>query len=90
MLSLTARILILGLLAQCNGQVEAQKSKGSTVTSKDWENLNQTVAGRLFQGNPFAEPCFSGQFDSPECKAIQDGYLDESEFLFVFNCDHWF
>ncbi|XP_006462933.1 hypothetical protein AGABI2DRAFT_207587 [Agaricus bisporus var. bisporus H97] len=77
MLSLTARILILGLLAQCNGQVEAQKSKGSTVTSEDWENLNQTVAGRLFQGNPFAEPCFSGQFDSPECKAIQDGYLDE-------------
>jgi hypothetical protein len=81
MLSFTTRILILFSVAQLHARVEAQSSPGS-ISSEDWAKLSQAVGGRLFSGSPFAEPCFSGDFTSPACTAIQDGYLNESELSF--------
>ncbi|KAI5118822.1 hypothetical protein M0805_009400 [Coniferiporia weirii] len=46
----------------------------------DWQALNASVEGRLFQGTPYSRPCFSsarrtgGVFDSEECTLIQNNY----------------
>lgn len=55
----------------------------SSITTAQWNSLNQSVGGRLYQGAPLAKPCYSfynGETSSPDlaqCKAAQDGYVDE-------------
>ncbi|GLB33561.1 putative oxygen-dependent FAD-linked oxidoreductase family protein [Lyophyllum shimeji] len=43
----------------------------------DWDALNQAVQGRLFQGVPFARPCFAEGFNSTDCLAVRSSYVDE-------------
>ncbi|KAG6872370.1 hypothetical protein C0995_010289 [Termitomyces sp. Mi166 len=50
---------------------------GSAPYAGDWDNLNSTVGGRLFEGTPFAQPCYTKGFNSPECLAVRSSYLDE-------------
>ncbi|KAG6876325.1 hypothetical protein C0992_013354 [Termitomyces sp. T32_za158] len=50
---------------------------GSVPSAAAWDRLNSTVGGRLFDGVPFAQPCFTAGFDSPECLAVRSSYLDE-------------
>lgn len=72
----------LGSLAQLDALVEAQNPLelgGSRVTAKYWEDLGHEVGGRLIQVKPFAEPCFSNPFNSSECLAVRNVYLDEGE-----------
>ncbi|KAF8074075.1 hypothetical protein FPV67DRAFT_1480629 [Lyophyllum atratum] len=43
----------------------------------DWDALKIAVRGRLFEGVPFAHPCFEKGFNSSECLAVRSSYLDE-------------
>ncbi|KAJ7145103.1 hypothetical protein C8R43DRAFT_1012823 [Mycena crocata] len=55
----------------------------STATSRDWDDLNVAVGGRLLKGVPFSSPCFSnlnGVAVTPNvtaCDAVRTGYNDE-------------
>lgn len=80
MLSWIVGAFVLGSLARSDMQVEAQfpfELRESGVSTKDWDKLSRDVSGRLLAGTPFAEPCFSGHWNSSECMAIQNNYLDE-------------
>ncbi|KAF8967507.1 FAD-binding domain-containing protein [Flammula alnicola] len=55
----------------------------NVVTSQDWTALNNTVGGRLQNGVPFSQPCFSfregGALNTPDpvqCAEIQSRYED--------------
>ena len=41
-----------------------------------WTALNTTVGGRLFQGTPFAKPCFGDELTA-QCASVRAGYTDE-------------
>ncbi|GLB38750.1 putative oxygen-dependent FAD-linked oxidoreductase family protein [Lyophyllum shimeji] len=45
--------------------------------ASEWHALKKAVNGRLFEGVPFAHPCFAKGFNSTECVAIRSSYLDE-------------
>lgn len=55
----------------------------SLAVAPDWDGLKRQVGGRLFSGVPFAKPCFS-QFDSSECLAVRQKYLDERKSRLSF------
>lgn len=50
-------------------------------TSRDWDTLRNVVGQRLFQGVPFAHPCFTEGFNSTACISVRSGYLDEGELF---------
>ncbi|KAL1742438.1 hypothetical protein HDZ31DRAFT_43240 [Schizophyllum fasciatum] len=56
-------------------QVQWDPASGSSQAAY-WTALNSTVGGRLFQGAPFAAPCF-GENLAAECAAVRAGYTDE-------------
>lgn len=66
---------ILSVLASESGQEPLMY--GSVPSTAAWDNLNSTVGGRLFDGVPFAQPCYTNGFDSPECLFVRSNYLDE-------------
>ncbi|KAG6916181.1 hypothetical protein DXG01_008111 [Tephrocybe rancida] len=43
----------------------------------DWDSLKSAVGGRLFEGTPFAHPCFTQGFASQACQDVRSKYLDE-------------
>ncbi|KAF9532809.1 isoamyl alcohol oxidase [Crepidotus variabilis] len=51
-------------------------------TTQDWKTLNSTVAGRLYAGVPWAEPCFSlyngnnTRPDAAQCSFVQQNYFN--------------
>lgn len=56
----------------------------SSVTSAQWQQLSQQVDGRLYEGAPFASPCFANGSDSSNnvnCAFVQAGYTDERMFI---------
>jgi hypothetical protein len=55
-------------------------AKAHTRPGPNWDQLAAQVGGRLLEGIPFAQPCFSNSFTSSECMNVQDNYLDESEY----------
>lgn len=50
-------------------------------TNRDWDTLRNAVGQRLFQGVPFAHPCFTEGFNSTACILVRSGYLDEGELF---------
>ncbi|KAH8108810.1 FAD-binding domain-containing protein [Phellopilus nigrolimitatus] len=48
----------------------------------DWQALNASVDGRLFQGTPFSRSCFplaagtDGKFDADECSDVMSTYVE--------------
>lgn len=46
-------------------------------TLDQWAQLNVTVGGRLFQGEPLAKPCYENP-TSAECAFIAKNYLNET------------
>ncbi|KAF8625963.1 hypothetical protein AX17_006688 [Amanita inopinata Kibby_2008] len=46
-------------------------------STPDWNYLSQQVGGRLYQGVPFAQPCYTQGFNSSECVQVRGSYLDE-------------
>ncbi|KAI9707028.1 MAG: hypothetical protein M1820_004616 [Bogoriella megaspora] len=54
------------------------------VTSEQWQDLNETVDGRLHVGYPWAKPCYStyngttALADPVQCAVVQASYGDES------------
>lgn len=76
--------LIAFIAAANSSPLDARASTPiSSITTAQWNSLNQTVGGRLYQGAPIAKPCFTfynGAQSNPDlaqCKAVQDGYVDE-------------
>jgi len=57
-----------------------------SVTQEQWDALNATVGGGLFQAAPFARPCFenanvtTGTFDPDQCQIVQANYLNASSY----------
>ncbi|KAH0586775.1 hypothetical protein H2248_005624 [Termitomyces sp. 'cryptogamus'] len=70
-----ASLCVLSAWASSNGQ-EPLKF-GFVPSAADWASLNSTVGGRLFEGVPFAQPCYTRGFNSTECLAVRASYLDE-------------
>ncbi|KAF8887146.1 hypothetical protein BD779DRAFT_530703 [Infundibulicybe gibba] len=75
----TMNVYLLGLLSlvgcgltHAEGQIHF-----SGPSTGDWEALKKQLPGRLFQGSPFAQPCFSQTFNSTSCDRVRLGYLDE-------------
>ncbi|THH06478.1 hypothetical protein EW145_g4059 [Phellinidium pouzarii] len=58
----------------------AELSVAFTAFASDWQALNVSVNGQLFQGTPFARPCFpdavgtGGMFDQEQCTLVQNNY----------------
>ncbi|KAF2097315.1 FAD-binding domain-containing protein [Rhizodiscina lignyota] len=56
--------------------------KNAQRPNDNWQQLNQTVGGRLFRGTPLALPCFSfyeghpHDRDPASCAALQKNYTD--------------
>ncbi|KAF9451824.1 FAD-binding domain-containing protein [Macrolepiota fuliginosa MF-IS2] len=72
--------LFLGSSAQLDVLTEAQSPlelRNPSVSAKDWQQLGSDVGGRMFEGVPFAEPCFTGPWNSSECVSIRENYVDE-------------
>ena len=61
-----------------------ESSALASISAGEWQNLNQTVGGRLFAATPLAKPCYStynGHPNAPDqarCSQIGAGYQDES------------
>ncbi|RDB14906.1 hypothetical protein Hypma_016469 [Hypsizygus marmoreus] len=47
-------------------------------SKREWDVLRAAVGNRLFEGVPFAHPCFTQGFNSTACLAVRTGYLDET------------
>lgn len=77
--------LLLGLTPQTS-DASTQQNFTSPPSKNDWTALQNAVGGRLIQGAPFAEPCFTGAFNSSACLVIQSGYLDEGISLAFISC----
>ncbi|THV00612.1 FAD binding domain-containing protein [Dendrothele bispora CBS 962.96] len=77
-LSLSLLLLVSASLAITVDPLNAIRS----VTPQQWDALNATVGGSLFQAAPFARPCFenanvtTGVFDPNECQIVQENYLN--------------
>lgn len=41
-------------------------------TQAVWDQLNQTVGGRLIRGVPLGQPCHGPELDPQECSQIQE------------------
>jgi hypothetical protein len=75
-------VLLLGFESQifCRSQAQMPRDSNEPEASNvDWGVLRREVGGRLLEGIPFAQPCFSGGWNSSECLDIQDNYTDECE-----------
>ncbi|KAF5377947.1 hypothetical protein D9615_006755 [Tricholomella constricta] len=57
--------------------ISLEPLRSGAPSHKDWEALKSAVNGRLFEGVPFAHPCFTQGFNSTECVAVQTSYVDE-------------
>ncbi|KAF9053297.1 FAD-binding domain-containing protein [Panaeolus papilionaceus] len=69
-------------LALASSFPTALGAKPGSPNANDWNQLNQTVGGRLFPGKPFAEPCFSSyegkskQVDQTACTYVQQNFFN--------------
>ena len=71
-----AFLCVLSARATSNPGQERLKFE-SAPTAADWASLNTTVGGRLFEGVPLAQPCYTKGFNSAECLDVRSIYLDE-------------
>ncbi|KAJ3571520.1 hypothetical protein NP233_g3700 [Leucocoprinus birnbaumii] len=78
MLSRSTAALALKRVIQLLVVMQTQVTlSGSSSVAPNWEPLFNAVSGRLFQGVPFAQPCFSGSWNSSACLTIQNNYTNE-------------
>ncbi|KAI1460692.1 FAD-binding domain-containing protein [Annulohypoxylon moriforme] len=59
-----------------NSACRALPGDASWPSQKDWDNLNQTIGGKLILGKPLAEPCFEPTIDADRdtCVTIRDDW----------------
>ncbi|PYI09622.1 FAD-binding domain-containing protein, partial [Aspergillus sclerotiicarbonarius CBS 121057] len=50
-------------------------------THADWDQLNDTVGGRLIQGMPLARHCFGNTSDAQVCASLEEGWDYVGPFL---------
>jgi len=55
-----------------------------SVSQRDWNALNISVDGRLFEGVPFARSCFVQSSNSSACEEVRVGYRDEGKRIFTW------
>lgn len=76
-------------LALASSFPTALGAKPGSPNANDWNQLNQTVGGRLFPGKPFAEPCFSSyegkskQVDQTACTYVQQNFFNSHCTYFI-------
>jgi hypothetical protein len=76
-LYLSLAFLAINVVASAVGQ-EPLVAPGQ----RDWDALRKVVGKRLFEGVPYAHPCFTEGFNSTACISVQSGYLDEGALIF--------
>ena len=86
--SLAALSLVATSFASPLDSVKRASSGISAITDAQWAELNQTVAGKLHKGAPWARPCFAlatsgtnGNFDLGQCTAVQSGWTDDLQIV---------
>ncbi|KXN87816.1 hypothetical protein AN958_08089 [Leucoagaricus sp. SymC.cos] len=74
-----ADVFLLGsiiLLAAAGDGRDFSEQSTLGASTVDWQALGRKVGGRLLEGVPFAQPCFSNS-SSSECLSVQNDYLNE-------------
>lgn len=84
MASSSLAYLLLTITTYVITQARAQTQYGSSLpilspstAQGDWDALNSSTGGRLFNGVPFVQPCFFQSFNSSACMVVRTSYLDE-------------
>ncbi|KAK4145731.1 uncharacterized protein C8A04DRAFT_26476 [Dichotomopilus funicola] len=62
--------------SSCKASCKAVPGTPDWPSTKEWDSLNESLAGRLLQPTPPGAVCHSGPgaFDSAECKVVRDGW----------------
>lgn len=86
MASSSLAYLLLTITTYVITQARAQTQYGSSLpilspstAQGDWDALNSSTGGRLFNGVPFVQPCFFQSFNSSACMVVRTSYLDEGK-----------